>query len=1292
MRHVAEKIGSADDAGALRLYSPVMRMMGGALKRLFAIGQPQAGGDALRSACVKFLEIVVASFSSRVQPGAPSHAAAARKTKADDFALEDLPTGHPVITREALEEIGEYAYTALRGLVIVGGQVKIDPSLLAGAMNQYGAMGAMGMAGGQTPSSQIVDVVKPAALAYLEIESSAVEAMAKVQEEEAEKKMDEDKDKDDNDNEKKEKDPPDFKIDRSEMEVEFALSHKSYALAINAVAMLAANRPVYYRDSAMCLARRVFDPPKVPASGKEVDDSVSPDSGGSLDRALTKAAVVAVRHQLRSSCITLLRNSMSVTSGGWDVLRRALARCGMDLQASKALKAAQQQAALKNAGRAARNRAAIFYEWDQSAADERSSKRQRMADDALAKLRKDKAARGLGRGIQLPSSMVDATELVLANLSHLPKKRPPGGGVSAPGRKPATLDFVIDAIMTNGASLSVDESKWYERDGGAAWTMEIGEAEEEPLTLVDGASMEGAGSERRAMIFSLDDKTLKAAEEAYRNGAKIRGMKPPDASKSDAKGGGKADKDDAESKARLFDEQCLTAASDAFGRVVARTSSARSPALANFGNQIAARLAWTLRAVGPSEGQLQEAHEMAKESVAEVGGAGGKKRKGESKKIEENVLGAFADEFPLVSSCLALDAIPVDTGGGATASTAQGSAAGGGQTATESGGDSVAVSLSGTPSCLANRILNEAYLESIAVDDKHDKEADENADGKDSSMENSGKKSNERYERTLELYVASVVRASERANDKPNDAARRKVAARAATSLPRQLAAAPSVTPASLSIASSLCDIEDLTKKAAEAARKSTQQTQGASKALVDAKTSAEKRATQALLALRDAAFQRSRAEVRRGAVNCAVGIAAGRLPASANVEDKALKLVMNVLFPKAPDLADAVVKSASDELERTAAFAVDGYSRILAANEASMAKKGDHRALSSGRNQLQPHSDEEKAALERVRKPVVLFMALCVRRPDIITTLMSIGSRPKADVLAKAIRNNMQKLARAVVTKYGAAKIALQVAEQTSGDDEVEETKPLFLTFLGALVPTAEKDPPGQDLIDACHEIQSKRPGLDGKLDAQYIVPVVSGIMRDELVEKLPHFVSAEDDVFKAALHRMGERLKRYALVFRDEPNPDDPSLKGMTLCEQMVYLHRLDFSSVGLPQKKYLDAIRICLDDDEVFSDRVIMAALDYISGTFLAGEDGLPLAFMRTIILTCSKHESLHSWICHVLLPRLIEGKVYNDRRQWEGWMRCAKMLENAGDGVSSLDAIEKLPEEQLRMYRAKYPKKG
>ena len=251
------------------------------------------------------------------------------------------------------------------------------------------------------------------------------------------------------------------------------------------------------------------------------------------------------------------------------------------------------------------------------------------------------------------------------------------------------------------------------------------------------------------------------------------------------------------------------------------------------------------------------------------------------------------------------------------------------------------------------------------------------------------------------------------------------------------------------------------------------------------------------------------------------------------------------------------------------------------------------------------------------------------------------------------------------------------------------ERETPLLLSFLDNLAPATDKSLPPQELIDACHEIQRNRVDENGNMDSRYIIPVVSGMKRDELVNKLPEFVRGSDDIFKSSLRRMAERLGRYALIFRDEPDPAEANLRGMSYCEQMVYLHQLDFQKVGIPQKRYLDSIRLCLEDDEVFNDRVVQAALDHMSGRNLEGEP-LPLAYMRTIILTCSKHESLHSWICHVLLPRLVEGNVYSDRRQWEGWMRCASMLENTGDdGISSLEAINMLPAEQMQIYRAKYP---
>lgn len=54
------------------------------------------------------------------------------------------------------------------------------------------------------------------------------------------------------------------------------------------------------------------------------------------------------------------------------------------------------------------------------------------------------------------------------------------------------------------------------------------------------------------------------------------------------------------------------------------------------------------------------------------------------------------------------------------------------------------------------------------------------------------------------------------------------------------------------------------------------------------------------------------------------------------------------------------------------------------------------------------------------MRKPVVLFMALCVRRPEIIKAIMEIGCREGADVLAKAVKTNMPKLTKAAAVKHG--------------------------------------------------------------------------------------------------------------------------------------------------------------------------------------------------------------------------------------------------------------------------------
>ena len=553
--------------------------------------------------------------------------------------------------------------------------------------------------GSGSPPAQVVAILKPAALSYLEVESTCTQ----------------------NINE----DDPFVPIDRSNIETDFDLSQKSFALTINAVSMLASNRPTFFKDSATCLARRAVDPP----SDKEHTN-------------LTKAGILAVRSHLRASCLTLLRNSLSITTNAANLLHAALSSdiCNMNIQADKARNMAEQAARLKTAGRAARNRAAVFYEWDQSGGqnkdiDDSSRKRKAAGNDALEKMRLAKLARGLGNGIQLPKSMSDACELILVNLSNLPSSRVAVTSKDKKSqgdqkrKKKMNFDSFVDAVMSNGASLVSDESRWYQRDGGDAWMMEIVDLVSEDE---DGEKNKQKKSEPTTISFMLDTSTLDAAS------AKM--------------------KDEKTDKSKLYSEQCDAAAADAFERILSRTKTARDTSVIEFGNELAARLAWSMKNVKPTR------------TMNNINAA--------LKTEDSEAINGFADKFPLVASSLKYD---LETSNNNTTNPESKS------------------SLEPTNS-LSSRVLHEAYVTETSED-----------------LESP-------YNKTLEYYISCVLESCKMADNKPNDNQRKKLANTASTSLPQQLAYLPSLPTKSLELTSALCDIDSVTKKAVEAAKKSSNQ------------------------------------------------------------------------------------------------------------------------------------------------------------------------------------------------------------------------------------------------------------------------------------------------------------------------------------------------------------------------------------------------------------------------------------------------------------------------------------
>jgi symplekin len=157
-----------------------------------------------------------------------------------------------------------------------------------------------------------VAIVRPAALSFIELQSSMRQTISE--------------------------DNPFPLLDRNNLEYNFLLSQKSYSLVINAVSILAINRPIFYKDSATCLTWRTMDPPSM-------------SEPAAINGVMTKPGVTTIQSHLKASCLTLLRNTLSVSSGESisNLLFLALSSdaIGMKVQAEKALRMAQQNAALK---------------------------------------------------------------------------------------------------------------------------------------------------------------------------------------------------------------------------------------------------------------------------------------------------------------------------------------------------------------------------------------------------------------------------------------------------------------------------------------------------------------------------------------------------------------------------------------------------------------------------------------------------------------------------------------------------------------------------------------------------------------------------------------------------------------------------------------------------------------------------------------------------------------------------------------------------------------------------------
>jgi symplekin len=175
------------------------------------------------------------------------------------------------------------------------------------------------------------------------------------------------------------------------------------------------------------------------------------------------------------------------------------------------------------------------------------------------------------------------------------------------------------------------------------------------------------------------------------------------------------------------------------------------------------------------------------------------------------------------------------------------------------------------------------------------------------------------------------------------------------------------------------------------------------------------------------------------------------------------------------------------------------------------------------------------------------------------------------------------------------------------------------------------------------------------------------------EIIEYLPALIQLPSNVLKTALHRM----------LYTKPMPLSPA-------ELLVALHLIQDDKL---LKKTVEATQYCFEQSVVLKQDVLAIVLQQLLQT-----SPLPPLYMRTVIQAITKVKPMASFVLSNILAKLISKQIWNDKRLWEGFVKCVKMtLPNSVPIILQLppaqfEEFAKSPEvrEQIILYQKKHNK--
>lgn len=175
-------------------------------------------------------------------------------------------------------------------------------------------------------------------------------------------------------------------------------------------------------------------------------------------------------------------------------------------------------------------------------------------------------------------------------------------------------------------------------------------------------------------------------------------------------------------------------------------------------------------------------------------------------------------------------------------------------------------------------------------------------------------------------------------------------------------------------------------------------------------------------------------------------------------------------------------------------------------------------------------------------------------------------------------------------------------------------------------------------------------------------------------VVEAIPTSIAIPSDLFSSIMSRPDPNtcaLLSTKLLDRDQTlallpllvNQTESKADYVTLVQRLstascspedlfVELHRLEEQ---ITVKRCIEACSACFAQPSIWKPSVLLGALER-----LLDEPSLPVTFMRSVIQSLALHPKSLAPGVQSILSRLVTLKVWEQPRQWDGWLRALKML--------------------------------